>query len=117
MSQSSKPAGAFSDGACEWHAWRRPDVSLARVHVFGLVLCGRDDAAARLVSRVGTGMTYVLPSSAIDVAAAFQALELQKRGGGEGLPPLISEFGLSQSTLEDVFVNVIEREGAVNLNA
>ena len=77
----------------------------------------RVDAAARLVSRVGTGMTYVLPSSAIDVAAAFQALELQKRGGGEGLPPLISEFGLSQSTLEDVYVNVIEREGAVNLNA
>ena len=32
-----------------WHAWRRPDVSLARVHVFGLVLCGRpsiDDRSA-----------------------------------------------------------------------
>jgi len=76
----------------------------------------RVDAAARLVSRVGTGMTYVLPG-ALDVAGAFQTLEQQKRGGGEGLPPLISEFGLSQSTLEDVFVNVIEREGAVNLNS
>jgi ABC-type multidrug transport system ATPase subunit len=76
----------------------------------------RVDAAARLVSRVGTGMTYVLPG-ALDVAGAFQTLEQQKRGGGEGLPPLISEFGLSQSTLEDVFVNVIEGSGTVNLNA
>ena len=74
------------------------------------------DARARLTSRVGTGMTYVLPG-ALDVARAFDTLEQQKRGGGEGLPPLISEFGLSQSTLEDVFVAVVERDGRVNLNS
>ena len=36
-------SSSASADACAWHAWRRPDVSLARVHVFGLVLLGRDD--------------------------------------------------------------------------
>jgi ABC-type multidrug transport system ATPase subunit len=64
---------------------------------------------SKLVSRVGTTLSYVLPKEGVDVAAAFTTLQLAKTGSSDGsLGALITEFGLSQSTLEDVFVHVVE---------
>ena len=64
---------------------------------------------SKLVSRVGTTLSYVLPKEGVDVAAAFTILQSAKSSSSDGkLGAIITEFGLSQSTLEDVFVHVVE---------
>jgi len=64
---------------------------------------------SKLVSRVGTTLSYVLPKEGVDVAEAFTTLQSAKASSSDGtLGALITEFGLSQSTLEDVFVHVVE---------
>jgi energy-coupling factor transporter ATP-binding protein EcfA2 len=80
-------------------------------------LARRIHPAVRLVSRVGAAVTYLLPRVGVDVAAVFAALEAEKVGGGgaaPGAPPLIAEYGLSQATLEDVFVRVVEAAEGVD---
>jgi ABC-type multidrug transport system ATPase subunit len=93
---------------------------LARVH-----------PAARMHNRVGTSIIYLLPREGIDVAAVFTTMEAAKvataTAARTGVPPpgphvaLITEFGVSQTTLEDVFVRVVEATGgkakAAQLNA
>ena len=46
-------------------------------------------------------MSYVLPRNAVDVAALFQIMEARKAEGG------IKEFGLSECSLEEVFIKVV----------
>ena len=64
---------------------------------------------AALLSRVGSTLCYVLPRGAgTDVAAVFGALDAAKGKHG------ISEFGLCQTSLEEVFIKVVRAaEGGV----
>jgi len=75
---------------------------------------------ARLVSRVGSSMTYLLPrgGGGASVAEAFALLAEQKSAVASETSPgaLIAEFGLSQTTLEDVFLRVVEHTSTVDLN-
>lgn len=68
-------------------------------------------AARRTAGRVGNNLSYVLPRRGVDVAALFQILEACKSDGG------IAEWGLSQCSLEEVFIKVVttaeEEEAAV----
>jgi ABC-type branched-subunit amino acid transport system ATPase component len=76
------------------------DATAARAHAFVVRALSPQ---ALLLSRVGTSMTYVLPRGT-DVAGVFAALDAV-RGKGEG----ISEFGVSQASLEEVFVKVVRQ--------
>jgi ABC-type multidrug transport system ATPase subunit len=60
---------------------------------------------AALLSRVGSTLSYVLPRVGTDVAAMFAALDAAKGRHG------ISEFGLSQTSLEEVFIKVVRAAG------
>ncbi|XP_070693444.1 phospholipid-transporting ATPase ABCA1b [Pempheris klunzingeri] len=79
-----------------------PDVSL----VSGLILCHVPDA--RLVEDLGHELTYVLPYSAAKDGAfveLFKDLDLR-------LPDLgISSYGVSDTTLEEIFLKVAEDNG------
>ncbi|KAK9518564.1 hypothetical protein VZT92_023867 [Zoarces viviparus] len=79
-----------------------PDVSL----VSGLILC--HVPAARLVEDLGHELTYVLPYSAAKDGAfveLFKDLDLK-------LPDLgISSYGVSDTTLEEIFLKVAEDNG------
>ncbi|XP_059201726.1 phospholipid-transporting ATPase ABCA1-like isoform X2 [Centropristis striata] len=79
-----------------------PDVSL----VSGLILC--HVPAARLVEDLGHELTYVLPYSAAKDGAfveLFRDLDLR-------LPDLgISSYGVSDTTLEEIFLKVAEDNG------
>ncbi|KAM8733143.1 phospholipid-transporting ATPase ABCA1b isoform 2-T2 [Acanthopagrus schlegelii] len=79
-----------------------PDVSL----VSGLILC--HVPAARLVEDLGHELTYILPYSAAKDGAfveLFKDLDLK-------LPDLgISSYGVSDTTLEEIFLKVAEDNG------
>jgi ABC-type multidrug transport system ATPase subunit len=60
---------------------------------------------AALLSRVGSTLSYVLPRVGTDVAGIFGALDAAKGRHG------ISEFGISQASLEEVFVKVVRAAG------
>ncbi|XP_029283093.1 phospholipid-transporting ATPase ABCA1b isoform X2 [Cottoperca gobio] len=79
-----------------------PDVSL----VSGLILC--HVPAARLVEDLGHELTYVLPySAAKDGAFVTLFKELDRK-----LPDLgISSYGVSDTTLEEIFLKVAEDNG------
>jgi hypothetical protein len=55
---------------------------------------------AALTSRVGASVTFTLPRTGIDVASLFQVMEEHKAAIG------VTETGLSQTSLEEVFVKV-----------
>jgi ABC-type multidrug transport system ATPase subunit len=85
----------------------------AGVHAFVLA---RVHPAARVAVRVGSSVTYLLPREDVDVASIFGTLEAQKvvtaallRGEGPPDAALITEFGLSQPSLEQVFIEVAGR--------
>jgi hypothetical protein len=62
---------------------------------------------AKLVSRIGTTATYVIPkSSGLDIATLFMKLQegCQQQNAMIG----ISDYGISQATLEEVFIRVVE---------
>jgi len=63
-------------------------------------------AAATRTSHIGNSVSYVMPRGSVDIAAVFTVLEGNKAAGA------ILDYGLSQTTLEDVFVNVVERAEA-----
>ena len=73
-------------------AWRAADVFVAD-HVSRI--------ARRTPGTVGNSVTYVLPRNGVDVAALFQILEARKTEGG------IKEWGLTQCSLEEVFIKVV----------
>ena len=56
------------------------------------------------VQHVVNNVEYLLPRDSVDVADAFERLENSKNT--DELP--ITEWGLTQSSLEDVFVSVVE---------
>jgi len=67
---------------------------------------------AKFVNRVSASVTYLLPREGVDVANIFSVLEAAKAqhiypDGNIG-PALISEYGISQASLEDVFIRVVE---------
>lgn len=57
---------------------------------------------ARLVTRVGPTVSYLLPPDGVDVADLFQVLEANKGRAN------IQEYGIAATTLEEVFVRVCE---------
>lgn len=67
---------------------------------------------SRFINRVSASITYLLPREGVDVANIFSVLETAKTqhvypDGNVG-PALISEYGISQASLEDVFIRVVE---------
>ena len=77
------------------------EAAAARAHSF---VIRRISASARLLSRVGTTLSYViLRSRDFDVANAFAALDAARSSRLDG----IAEFGLQQSSLEEVFIKVV----------
>lgn len=75
------------------------EATAARTHAFILAsVC----AQAVLLSRVGTTLSYILPRQ-VDIAAVFAALD-GARGKGSG----IAEFGVQQSSLEEVFIRIVK---------
>uniref|UniRef100_A0A8C3A0D2 P-type phospholipid transporter n=1 Tax=Cyclopterus lumpus TaxID=8103 RepID=A0A8C3A0D2_CYCLU len=106
-SVSSSDAGLGSDHESEAAtigdaAFVPPDVSLVSGLILGHV------PAARLVEDLGHELTYVLPYSAAKEGAfveLFKDLDLQ-------LPELgISSYGVSDTTLEEIFLKVAEDNG------
>eukprot|EP01052_Picozoa_sp_SAG31_P005474 SAG31_NODE_241_length_19364_cov_17.168544_7_plen_487_part_00 len=68
---------------------------------------------ARVISTFGTQQSYSVPTAGADVGRIFNAMERAKRAR------LISEWGISQASLDEVFINVTtayENE-VVNSNA
>jgi len=61
-------------------------------------------ADAIKVQHVVSSVEYLLPKNSVDVADVFERIERSKNT--DELP--ISEWGLAQSSLEDVFVSVVE---------
>ena len=62
-------------------------------------------AGAKEVAAAGTSatLTCMLPREGVDVASLFQLLEQHKSGVG------IREWGVTQTSLEEVFVKVVEQ--------
>ena len=54
----------------------------------------------------GNSITYMLPRQGVDVAGLFQTLEASKASVG------VREWGVTQTSLEEVFVKVVERAEA-----
>ena len=63
--------------------------------------------------RLGRQQTFVLPMADVDVAKLFNTLERQKRRYG------VTEWGISQASLEEVFIKVAtaaeEQEGVAGI--
>ena len=61
--------------------------------------------------RLGRQQTFVLPMDGVDVAKLFNTIERQKRRYG------VAEWGISQASLEEVFIKVAvaseEQEGTI----
>lgn len=97
--RGAMPGGATgSAGAAAAAAAASYAAAAARAFTF---ITTRVSPDARLLSHVGATATFNLPRG-VDVAAAFAALEEGKAGG------LWNDAGLSQATLEEVFVRVVE---------
>jgi len=86
-----------------------------------LALAGRDDitfqravdfvhshvsADARLSTRVNANIAFSLPREGIDVPSIFETFQNRKAEAG------VVEFGISQTSLEDVFVRVVKASEA-----
>ena len=69
---------------------------------------------AQLASRIGATAVYALPLAAgDDVAAAFATLDAARKAGDAGF----ADFGLNQTSLEEVFVNVVDAAEASDASA
>ena len=85
---------------------RTPDAAIARADVF---IRQHVCADAEMVSRAGLNATYVLPrgsgGSGVDVASLFTVLQGREAHDDGG----ITDWGISQTTLDEVFINVVEK--------
>ena len=60
-----------------------------------------DSQDAKLVTAFGKQLSYTLPLASTDVSKIFNTMEEQKR------KRVIAEWGLSQASLEEVFMKVV----------
>ena len=70
--------------------------------------------AAQLASRIGATAVYALPLASGDaVATVFATLDAARKAGDAGF----ADFGLNQTSLEEVFVNVVDAAEAAGAAA
>jgi ABC-type multidrug transport system ATPase subunit len=95
------PAAAAAGGLPASASSALLEATAAAAHAFVLASVA---PSARLVNRVGTTLSYSLPREGLDVSAVFGTLDAARGKRATG----IAEFGLEQSSLEEVFVSVVE---------
>eukprot|EP00168_Porphyra_purpurea_P001576 TRINITY_DN11904_c0_g1_i1.p2 TRINITY_DN11904_c0_g1~~TRINITY_DN11904_c0_g1_i1.p2 ORF type:complete len:132 (+),score=52.45 TRINITY_DN11904_c0_g1_i1:184-579(+) len=98
------PAGLVLDQSTGYRL--TASLPAAAVGALGAVLCGEVAAdAARLPDSLGGSVTFSLPRG-VPLGRVFDVMEASRTRLG------VEDWGVSQSTLEDVFLSIVERDAA-----